>query len=77
MSGAEYLDRLRQRRDYLTQRIAAKKTVGWETQYDESERDALTWALMQLATTARLAARRAEYDRALRELSESPADYSY
>lgn len=43
-----HLDRLRQRRDYLSQRIQAKRNVGWETVYDESERDALTWALMTL-----------------------------
>lgn len=44
----QHYDRLRQRRDYLTQRIAAKKSVGWEYQYDEAERDALTWALERL-----------------------------
>jgi hypothetical protein len=41
----EKLDRLDQRRRYLTQRIAAKKRVGWEHNYDRDERDALAAAL--------------------------------
>lgn len=45
MTPDEYLDRLDQRRRYLEARIAAKKSVGWETIYDQSERDALTWIL--------------------------------
>jgi hypothetical protein len=44
----EHINRLNQRRLYLDQRIGAKKNVGWETVYDESERDALTWALKEL-----------------------------
>ncbi len=36
---------IRQRRDYLTARITAKQQVGWETVWDERERDALTWVL--------------------------------
>lgn len=40
-----HIDRLDQRRLWLTERIKAKKAVGWETVYDESERDALAWAL--------------------------------
>lgn len=33
-----------ERRNYLTQRIAAKshETVGWDVEYDTRERDALT-----------------------------------
>jgi hypothetical protein len=41
----EHLDRLDQRRRYLEQRIAAKRNVGWETVYDQSEHDALAWAV--------------------------------
>lgn len=33
---------LRQRRDYLGHRIEGKKQMGWEYQYDEREREALT-----------------------------------
>lgn len=38
------LGALRERRDYLTQRIAAKShpTVRWDVEYDTRERDALT-----------------------------------
>ncbi len=36
------------RRAYLTERIAAKRRIGWETQWDEAERNALTWALNQI-----------------------------
>jgi hypothetical protein len=45
MTEPEKYDRLRQRRDYLTERIKGKKVVGWETVYDEAEREALSWAL--------------------------------
>lgn len=48
MTPAQHLDRLDQRRRWLTERIEAKRRVGWETGYDESERDALAWALEQL-----------------------------
>lgn len=44
----QYFDRLRQRRDWLTARIAAKESVGWDVEYDTAERDALAWALAQL-----------------------------
>lgn len=46
-------DRLRtlvERRDYLTERIAAKVKVGWDSVYDVRERDALTWAVDQLSS---------------------------
>jgi hypothetical protein len=45
-----HIDRLRQRRDYLTARILAKRSVGWDVEYDTAERDALSWALERLAT---------------------------
>jgi hypothetical protein len=45
---AQHLDRLDQLRRYLEERIAAKRRVGWETLYDESERDALAWALQTI-----------------------------
>lgn len=45
MTPNEHLDRLDQRRRYLEARITAKKSVGWETVYDQSERDALAWIL--------------------------------
>jgi hypothetical protein len=43
-----HIDTLRQRHDWLTERIKAKETVGWETTYDERERDALHWAIDEL-----------------------------
>lgn len=43
-----HIDRIDQRRRYLEKRIEAKRSVGWETVYDESERAALAWALEQL-----------------------------
>ena len=42
------IDTLTQRRDWLTARIAAKRSVGWDVEYDTRERDALTWALDRL-----------------------------
>lgn len=47
----QHYDRLRQRRDWLTARIAAKQSVGWDVEYDTAERDALTWALEILEMT--------------------------
>ena len=41
----EALRTLTERRDWLTARIAAKQSVGWEVLYDTRERDALAWAL--------------------------------
>lgn len=49
MTPVEYLDRLDQRRRYLEARITAKRSVGWETVYDQSERDALAWILEVVA----------------------------
>lgn len=40
MSLEEAIEVTRQRRDWLTARIAAKESVGWETQWDIRERDA-------------------------------------
>lgn len=39
---------LRERRDYLNQRIAAKTTVGWDVEWDVRERDALTAVIRDL-----------------------------
>ena len=43
-----HLETLRERMRYLTVRIIAKQTVGWDHSYDERERAALEWALGQL-----------------------------
>jgi hypothetical protein len=45
LDTAGLYDRLRQRRDWLSARIQAKRSVGWCVVYDTSERDALSWAL--------------------------------
>jgi hypothetical protein len=50
---AEAIEVTRQRRDYLTQRIVAKRVMGWETQYDERERDAHTTLLTALGIVTR------------------------
>lgn len=36
---------LQEREKYLLQRIEAKRSVGWETQWDEREHNALQWAI--------------------------------
>jgi hypothetical protein len=38
----EALGVLRQRRDWLTERIRAKQRVGWDVTWDVRERDALS-----------------------------------
>ena len=38
---------LTERRNYLTGRIEAKEKVGWETQWDRRERDAITTLLQE------------------------------
>lgn len=48
MTEQEFIDRIDQRRRYLDERIVAKQRVGWETVYDEQERNALQWAVDQL-----------------------------
>lgn len=42
------LQTLIERRDYLVTRIAGKRSLGWETQYDEREHKALCWAIARL-----------------------------
>lgn len=44
----EHFNRLDQRRLWLTERIEAKRRVGWDIEYDESERNALAWALARI-----------------------------
>ena len=48
MTPQDCLDRLDQRRRWLSARIEAKRSVGWDVTYDTSERDALEWALPRL-----------------------------
>jgi hypothetical protein len=45
MRTADAVDTLTQRRNWLTARIAAKQSVGWDVEWDTRERDALTAAL--------------------------------
>ena len=45
MSLDAALETLRQRRDWLTARIAAKESIGWDVEWDRRERDALTLVL--------------------------------
>jgi hypothetical protein len=40
-----------ERRDWLGARIVAKRAVGWDTTWDERERDAHTTMLDWIATT--------------------------
>lgn len=42
---------LRERRDWLTHRVQAKRMVGWDTEWDLRERDALTRVLNAHAYT--------------------------
>ena len=51
----EHYDRLDQRRRWLTERIKAKQMVGWDIEYDTSERDALASALYLIQTMPRAA----------------------
>jgi hypothetical protein len=39
---------LQERHNWLAARITAKRSVGWETQWDEREHRALAWAIEQL-----------------------------
>jgi hypothetical protein len=57
-----HIDRIDQRRRYLEKRIDAKRSVGWETVYDESEHAALAWALEQLRPTPAAATFSDEHD---------------
>lgn len=47
----DHIAALRERMKYLGGRIKAKKDCGWETQWDERERNALEWALERLDTS--------------------------
>jgi hypothetical protein len=38
-----------ERRNWLTERIKAKETVGWDTSYDIRERDALNVVINELS----------------------------
>jgi hypothetical protein len=44
---------LRERRDWLTERVKAKQQVRWDTAWDERERDALTVVLNYFGTDSR------------------------
>jgi hypothetical protein len=44
----EHLAVLRERHKWLAARIQAKRQVGWETQWDEREHNALAWAIEEL-----------------------------
>jgi hypothetical protein len=46
----DHLQTLQEREAYLRARIAAKKSVGWETEYDVREQAALIWAIERLTT---------------------------
>lgn len=48
MSADEAAAVLKERRNWLTARIAAKESVGWDVTWDRRERDALTRALSDL-----------------------------
>lgn len=43
-----HLDVLKDRARYLAARVEAKKSVGWEYEYDARERAALAWAIEQI-----------------------------
>lgn len=47
-ASVQHIDRLDQRRRWLTERIKAKQIVGWDVDYDTAERDALEWAVPRL-----------------------------
>lgn len=49
------LEVLHERADWLTARIAAKRSIGWDVEWDTRERDALTLTLEHVHT-AELAA---------------------
>lgn len=48
VSREESIQVLTERRNWLTARIAAKESVGWDVTWDRRERDALTKALAEL-----------------------------
>jgi hypothetical protein len=49
--AADVVETLRQRRNWLTARITAKQSIGWDVEWDTRERDALTATLTHLAAT--------------------------
>lgn len=48
MMPPELVQVLRERRNYLVGRIAAKKNVDWDTEWDEREHEALSAAIIEL-----------------------------
>jgi hypothetical protein len=48
MTREEAIEVTRQRRDWLTARIAAKRSVGWDVAWDERERAAHSRILAEL-----------------------------
>lgn len=50
----ECLTVLREREMYLQQRIRAKRSVGWDVQWDVRERDALGRAILELTSNPSL-----------------------
>lgn len=48
MTHDEARETLRQRRDWLTARIRAKESIGWDVEWDIRERDALSVLLSEL-----------------------------
>lgn len=42
---------LRERRNWLTARIRAKESIGWDVEWDRRERDALTRVLEETSTS--------------------------
>lgn len=47
MTVREALIVMRERRNWLTARIAAKQSVGWDVEWDTRERDALSRVLAE------------------------------
>ena len=56
MTPKDACEVLAQRRDYLTERIAAKERVGWDREWDTRERDALACVIEELRPAAELPA---------------------
>jgi hypothetical protein len=50
----QHLSVLKERQRWMHARIEAKKSIGWETQWDERELAALTWAISELEHPCRL-----------------------
>jgi hypothetical protein len=56
MALPDYLVTLIERRNWLSARIEAKKSVGWDIEWDTRERDSLTVAIDKLTIFETLAA---------------------